>query len=231
MSGRTTVVAHRGGAGHAVENTIEALESAAGIGAHAVEIDVQQTGDGGIVVFHDPDLRRLGGRPDRVAQLSTRELTGATLRQGTHRATVPTLSDFVARARELDMPIVVELKVRGDEHGDVVADVVAALQGAPAGTRLQSFDAASVSSAAQRFPHLPAGWITRSRRGQAPTGAAFVAYAVQTATRRRLARTQEAGLERFVWTANSTRSMRRLIDVGIEGLITDRPALALAHLN
>lgn len=231
MSGRTAVVAHRGGAGYAVENTIEALESAAGIGAHAVEIDVQQTGDGGIVVFHDPDLRRLGGREDHVARMTTAELTGTTLRQGTHRAAPPTLVDFVARARELEMPVVVELKIRGDEHGDVVGDVVAALRDAPTGSRLQSFDAASVRSAVARFPDLPTGWITRSRRGQAPAGAAFVAYAVQLATRGRLARTQEAGLERFVWTANSTRSMRRLIAVGIEGLITDRPEAALAHLG
>ncbi len=62
------VFAHRGDPAHAPENTLASLKQAAAKGARAVELDVRCSADGVWVVFHDPALKRITGRPEQVAR-------------------------------------------------------------------------------------------------------------------------------------------------------------------
>jgi len=66
--GQPLVIAHRGASAAALENTVEAFARARADGADGVELDVLACASGQIVVFHDDDLTRLGGRPERVAE-------------------------------------------------------------------------------------------------------------------------------------------------------------------
>src|SRR5258708_37398531 len=71
---RPLVVGHRGASARAPENSVEAFARARADGADGVELDVLRCGTGEVVVFHDDDLARLGGRPDRVDALSLADL-------------------------------------------------------------------------------------------------------------------------------------------------------------
>ncbi|MBW1727447.1 MAG: hypothetical protein JRF31_11725 [Deltaproteobacteria bacterium] len=69
------VIGHRGAAGHAPENTIESIDCAIEMGVDYIEIDVQPTRDGRLVVFHDRTMRRLTGLDGYVREYTFVELT------------------------------------------------------------------------------------------------------------------------------------------------------------
>src|SRR5882672_8219125 len=71
------VIAHRGNAAHAPENTLEAFDQAIALGADALELDVHVTRDGVPVVIHDPTLSRTAGQPHAVGALTAAELLEA----------------------------------------------------------------------------------------------------------------------------------------------------------
>ena len=76
------VHAHRGGAGLAPENTMAAFSAADVLGVHWFELDVRTCATGELVVFHDADLKRLSGRPERIDSLSLADLADADV--GSH---------------------------------------------------------------------------------------------------------------------------------------------------
>lgn len=99
------IIGHRGAAGTELENTLASLQSAIDHGVDIVEFDVRKTRDGRLVVFHDPDLRRVADNPRRVSDLTLRQLQKIPLHSGSH---IPTLSEA------LDVlgnhPCIIELK-------------------------------------------------------------------------------------------------------------------------
>ncbi|WP_154794816.1 glycerophosphoryl diester phosphodiesterase membrane domain-containing protein [Occultella kanbiaonis] len=226
----TAVIAHRGVTDDAVENTLDALDAAAAVGADYVELDVQQAADGGLVVVHDTNLRRIAGINRSVFELTTAELTGTTVRQGGHTATIPTFEEFAARAAELDIALLVELKTHGREQGDYVGDVVAVLvaHGLVATARVQAFDIALVNEIEGRFSDVTTGWVVAFHRGRLHPGRAdFVALEESSYTPRILSEAHAAGAELLLWTVNDPAAMRRFVRDGVDGLITSDPAGAL----
>lgn len=230
-SGRTTaVVAHRGDTYGAVENTIESLEAAAALGADLVELDVLQAQDGGLVVFHDTTLRRLAGESRNVFEMSTAELTATTIRQGGHTSTIPTFAAFAARAAELDVSLLVEVKSHGREQGDLLGDVVAVLEdNGLVGTALvQAFDRGSVAELEARFPQVSSGWVVAFSRGRLDPGAAdFVTMEQSSYTPDLLRQAHTAGVRVLLWTVTDPVRMRSFIREGVDGLITTYPRRAL----
>lgn len=104
--GRPLTIAHRGASAHAAENTLAAFRVAAELGADMWEIDVQLTADGIGVISHDADLARLTGRPERIADLSFAELRRL-------EPEIPSLTETIALAHDLDQSLYVELKAAG----------------------------------------------------------------------------------------------------------------------
>lgn len=229
-SPRTAVVAHRGATYGAVENTLESLEAAAALGADIVELDVLQAGDGGLVVVHDTNLRRIAGVNTEVADMTTAELTATTVRQGGHTGSIPTFDAFAARAAELDVPLLVELKAHGRERGDVVGDVVAVLErhGLVADSLVQAFDLATVADLEARFPEVTTGWVVAFSRGRLDPGPADFVTMEQTSWSPAV--TQEAhvaGVQVYLWTVTDPLRMRAFMREGVDGIITGYPAMAL----
>ena len=85
--------AHRGGAAHAPENSWRAFEHALGLGYWYLETDVQATGDGVLIAFHDRTLDRVTGRPGRIARMTYREVSRARI-GGTEP--IPVLADLLS---------------------------------------------------------------------------------------------------------------------------------------
>ena len=132
-------IAHRGlhacGAAGPVENTIDAAHAAIAAG-YGIECDVQLTGDGQVVVFHDEMLDRLAGVPGRVGDMPLARLTAPTLLDGSR---IPDLACFLA-AIAGRAPLFIEIKSAGDGDmrlADAVLDHVRDYAGPVA---LESFD-------------------------------------------------------------------------------------------
>ncbi|KAB2854067.1 MAG: glycerophosphodiester phosphodiesterase, partial [Anaerolineae bacterium] len=121
MSKKPFVVGHRGASGLAPENTLPALEAGIAAGANLVEVDVQRTTDGVLIIFHDDSLERLTNGKGVVAQKSLAELKA--LDAGSHFSpqyagtTLPTLDEALALVMSKGKHLVIEAKSPADFPG------------------------------------------------------------------------------------------------------------------
>src|SRR5690606_35882054 len=108
------IFAHRGASGNYFENTMRAFLGALQKGADGIELDVQQTSDGQLVVIHDPDLIRLAGIDQRIDQLTSQELQHIKIGKSRYRRMfghpIPVLFDVVSFCSEHNLALNVELK-------------------------------------------------------------------------------------------------------------------------
>src|SRR5262245_36503806 len=94
---RPLIIAHRGDTHAALENTMTAFESALTLGVDGIEMDLQLSRDGRVVVFHDDDLLRLAGRPGSIEDFTLAELERIPLSNG---GRIPTLEDVLDLIRD-----------------------------------------------------------------------------------------------------------------------------------
>jgi glycerophosphoryl diester phosphodiesterase len=198
---RPLIIAHRGFSSQYPENTLAAIRAAIRLGVDMVEIDVQQTREGELVVFHDYRLQRIYGVRMRVRDAWRRELPDA-----------PTLTEVL----RLNFPLLIEIKGADPER---VADAVRGRKD----VIVFSVHPAKVQrlSGVTRFG-LYARWI-RFPKGVAGLGLSR-RLVRSPATVRRVHR---RGLKLFVWTVDQPTEMRRLAAWGVDGIITNYPDRAL----
>lgn len=223
----TLVLAHRGFSDGGVENTIGGLEAADVAGADLVEMDVMETADNEFVVMHDADLTRLAGEKLRVAELTLAELTAVTVRDlAGHEDTIPSLEDYLLRAEELGMPLLVEIKLGGNDSADHVERLVAEMEelGVLDHHMYHSLDVASVERLKQLRPDLTVGYTMAFAAVEAPrTNADMIVVEQWTASEEVQLAAQRAGLGFFAWTVNDTASIRDHLRRGTDGIVTDNP--------
>jgi glycerophosphoryl diester phosphodiesterase len=233
---RPLVIAHRGGALLRPENTLPAFDHAASLGADGFELDVHLSRDGVPVVIHDSTLERTTGGAGRVADLTADELARIDVGDG---AGVPRLVDVLTRyATER---VIIELKGSRPELATRVVDEIRRA-GAANRVLLGGFSRRALAAARARGPELATGaareeirlavygtWVrlpirsTGYRCFQVPEGRGWQ----RVVTPRFVRAAHAAGLPVYVWTVNDPADMRRLLDWGVDGLITDRPDVAL----
>ena len=211
----TWVIAHRGASADERENTLPAFERAIEVGADFVELDVQTSADGALVVFHDLDLDRL--TPLR-GPLRARSL--AELREHD----IPTLEEVVELTRGR-IGVMAELRSPHLFRGhDLIGRTVALLEKDDV---LLSFGRRTLQEARRRKPSLRV--MQHVGYGVSIRTAAGYAWAIgihnPRVTRRGLERARGLGLETAVYTVNDARRMRRLVGMGVGGIFTDRPAV------
>jgi glycerophosphoryl diester phosphodiesterase len=217
----TWVIAHRGASAEERENTLPAFERAIELRADFVELDVQVSSDGVLVVFHDLDLDRL--TPLRGA---LRRRTLAELRE--HG--VPTLGEVVELARGR-IGVMAELKSPHLYRRQDVIGRTAALLGDD--DVLLAFSRRALQEALRRRPslrvmqHVGYGVSIRSAAGYAWA----VGFHDRRVTARGVARAERLGLETTVYTVNDPERMRALAAMGVGGIFTDCPDRALEALR
>jgi glycerophosphoryl diester phosphodiesterase len=220
------ILGHRGASGEAPENTLRAFALAAAQGADGIELDVQPTADGVLVIMHDATVDRTTDGAGRVAELTYAALAALDAGEGER---VPTLAEALALARGR-LLVDIEIKAPGIEPG--VAALVDRLGMADA-VVISSFFPASLAAMRAAAPHLcrwllsvdwsPAVLATALAlgvAGVAPRHTAVDAGLVETAHRH--------GLAVAAWTVNQVDDLRRTLAVGLDAVITDYPARALA---
>jgi glycerophosphoryl diester phosphodiesterase len=229
------IIAHRGGASAAPENTLAAIERGIADGADWLEIDVQEDADGTVIVMHDRDFMRQAGMPLGVHEATAADIAGldvgAWFGPGFAGERVATLDAVLQKAKGR-AGVLIELKYYGHAVAleQRVADAVgrAGMEDAVAA---MSLDAAGVARMHALRPDWPVGLLTARAVGDLTAlPVDFLAVNTGMATGGLLRRAHAAGRELYVWTVNDPVAMRSLALRGVDGLITDRPAEARAAL-
>jgi glycerophosphoryl diester phosphodiesterase len=232
---RPLVLGHRGASAIATENTAAAFARARADGADGVELDVRLCAGGEMVVFHDDDLVRLGGRPGRIADTPFARLRELTLAGGERIATL----EEAFEASGPDLCVNVELKVDG--RGAIaplverVAETVARL-GAGERTLVSSFNPWAVRRWMRRVPRVRAGFLFE--RG-APLYAWAAAWLrpfalnpeLALCSPERVARWRRRGAFVVVWTVDDPPALRACREMGVDAVIANDPARARAALS
>jgi glycerophosphoryl diester phosphodiesterase len=220
--------AHRGGASDVPENTMPAFEHAVSLGYRYVETDVQVTADGVLVAFHDDDLSRTCGRPGLISALPWSEVQMARVDGA---APIPLLEDLLGAWPDL--------RVNIDCKTDAAAPaLVAALR------RTTSLDRVCVGTFSdRRLRRLRAELGDGVCTALSPTEVAMLRFgrprrcrglAAQVPVRQGrltivepgfVARAHRLGVGVHVWTIDEPAEMERLLDLGVDGIMTDRPAV------
>ncbi len=211
----TWVIAHRGASADERENTLPAFERAIELGADYVELDVQVSADGALVVFHDLDLDRL--TPLR-GPLRRRPL--AELREHD----IPLFEDVLELTRGR-IGVMAELRSAYLFRRHDLIGRTAALLGDD--DLLLSFGRRTLQEARRRKPSLRV--LQHVGYGVSVRAASRYAWAVgfhdPRVTARGVARARRLGLETTVYTVNDPSRMRQLVALGVSGIFSDRPAL------
>ncbi|HVR61828.1 MAG TPA: glycerophosphodiester phosphodiesterase [Polyangia bacterium] len=239
-SGFPLILGHRGSSARCPENSVAAFQRAVADGADGVELDVLCCATGEVVVFHDDDLVRLGGRPERIADLPYASLRDVVLTSG---ARIPTLEEVLA-ACPAPLLVNIELKASGVTGGRLPAlvDGVAALvQRMDAGARVlvSSFHPRAVFLWQRRAPAIPAAllferegpiWLRRQWAIPLLRPLGVHPEAVLCTPARVAAWHQRAHLVN-VWTVDEPERLRALAAMGVDGIITNDPKAARTVLD
>jgi glycerophosphoryl diester phosphodiesterase len=223
------ITAHRGASLQATENSMAAFRAAHAAGTDFVELDVQRTRDGAIVVFHDGDFLRMGGDPRKVGRMTLAEIQAIDIgpRRGPAHALerVPTLAEVIDFARGR-FRINIELKYNVPDVGlaPAVIELVRAKEFLDS-VVITSLDHAALRQVEQIEPSLDTGLIVTTAVGNvAKTDTDFVSLNAARATAALVGQARAAGKEVHVWTVNTPETMLRMIERDVDNIITDDPA-------
>ena len=235
-SDRPVAFAHRGGAEDGRENTMTAFARAVALGYRYLETDVHATADGVLVVFHDRDLARLTDRVGIIRNLPWREVRRARVRG---REPVPLLEDVLGTWPDVrvnidvkDVPAVGPLvevirrtnAVRRVCVGSFSDRRLAAVRAALGPTLATSLGPRAAARLVLASSPAPVGWLL-TRLAPAGVPCAQVPPRLRgmpVITRRFLDAAHARGVVVHAWTVNDEAQMRRLLDLGVDGVMTDR---------
>lgn len=223
--------AHRGGASEVPENTMPAFEHAVGLGYRYVETDVHVTADGELLAFHDSRLDRVTDRTGVIG-----ELPWSTVKQAKvgGREPIPRFEDLLGTWPELRVNVdpkhdaAVEPLAKAILRTEAVHRVCVGAFSDKRIQRLQELVGAELCTSmgprqvawlVAASKGLPAGGRLTSPCAQVPTNQGPVALV----TRDLVAAAHRRGVQVHVWTIDDRAEMVRLLDLGVDGLMTDRP--------
>jgi glycerophosphoryl diester phosphodiesterase len=225
-------IAHRGGAGLAPENTLAAFRLSHALGVRYLETDVRLTADGALVAFHDSSLRRVTGRRRSVGRTDLAALRGLRV-MGTE--SIPTLAELLAAFPDALFSIDVKERAAIEPLARLLVSQRATARVCVAG----SWDSwlASLGDLAGTELTVALGWrslvstLSRLHLGRSAQPYPDGTFAHVPLRLGRVAiyadhlveRAHAIGVRVIVWTVNDAPTMQRLLDAGVDGIITDRP--------
>jgi glycerophosphoryl diester phosphodiesterase len=223
------IVAHRGYSRASPENSMNAFRKAIEVGADVIELDVQETSDGAIVVIHDRDLMRLAGDRRAIADLSLAEVKNVDIgrRTGAEFAgeRIATLNEVIALARG-KIKLQIELKYYGKDQGlaDKVADLIRR-EDFEEECEVSSLDTDGLMKARRRNPRLKlVALVTYAVGDPGRLDVDGLSVNAKVLSDRLIKVARSRGKRLYVWTVDEPRAMVRLIERGVGGIVTNAPA-------
>jgi glycerophosphoryl diester phosphodiesterase len=217
------------------ENTLRGVQYALSLGVHRVEIDVHLSQDQQLIVLHDATLDRTTNGSGKVADLTLEEIKTLDAGQGEGVPTLQEVIDLFRQAwqRGSKTFLLIELKGEG-----TAAPTVAAVQrnGTEQRLMLISFNAGRVAEAKRLLPQIATGFIASSLQPDPieialQVGAESLHLRHGVATREWVEQAHRAGLKAEVWTIDDAERMKWAIELGVDAITTNDPALLLQVLG
>ena len=231
LAADTEITAHRGGAWKAPENTISALQYTIDSGADYAEIDVQETKDGELILLHDDSLKRTAGVKKNVWDMTLKQVekldAGDSFHKNFRGEKIPEFTEVLKFCKgRLDLNI--EIKYNGKNKG-IVNKVVRAIK------ENHFEDHCVVTSMNYQFlkqikktaPEIRTGYIMTMTYGgvQGMEAAGFFSVKHTYVDEKFVTQAHALGKEVHVWTVNYKGDAKRMLDMGVDNIITDDPIM------
>lgn len=235
------LLAHRGGCGEGMENTLGTFEKTLAVGIKAFEIDVRITKDGKIVLQHDETLKRTAGVDVKVEDLTEKELRAITLKDGSKLCFLDEFLKLMSKHPGLFIEFEMKSKKYSDEflYGSGYADKVAkmVLKAKPAESTyvFTSFDTRPLRYIKAHYPAAETGYITGAGVNHETIavalaiGATRMAAHIDRTSRADMDRAHRKGLLVNLWPGKSDDSLLRAWSLGADIHCTDYPAHMLDY--
>ena len=242
----TLVAAHRGGAGLWPENSLLAFRGALALGVDALEFDLHMTADGEVVVLHDPTLDRTSTARGPVRDLKLADLAAVRLKTRDGVVTderVPTFAQVLDLAAATSVELLPEIKVDANrQRYEGIEEKVLALvrsRGLVARTTVQVFQVETIRRLRELEPKtrtmllVTRGDVERDRARPAEAvrrarelGATDLGMNHRLIDADVMAAARAAGIRVAAWTVNEEADILRMVDLGVDMVMSDRPDLA-----
>ena len=227
-----TVMAHRGLSADAPENTLYAFSDAISVGADFIELDVQQTRDGVLVVMHDSNLKRTTGVNKNIWDVDYADIqnldAGSWFDPAYANARIPTLEEtlqFVDKRAKLN------IEIKPTKHGSDtleqdVAELITQYQYTDA-CYVTSFSYGSLKKVKEVNPEIRTGYLMSVAYGQFYSLKYADAFSLNKVfvTSQVVNAAHQQGKQIFAWTVNSMSEVRSLCNLHVDSIITDDPVM------
>ncbi len=233
---------HRGFSGKYPENTMLAFEKALEVGCEGIEFDVHLTRDGELVIIHDETIDRTSDRTGWVKDMTYDELCKADFsyqyagQVGFQR--IPTLREYFELVQNRDIRSNIELKTGVCEYPGIEQAVCGLIRAYHMEDRviISSFNHNSILRMKELAPELPCGFLSETwilDPGQYVSSHAVEAYHPQfyMLTDRETANLKAHGVQLNAWTVNEAEDINRMIDLEVDGIISNFPDRVAAILS
>jgi glycerophosphoryl diester phosphodiesterase len=218
---RVLRIGHRGAAGHVPENTLASVEKAISLGVDLVEVDVQRTRDGHLVIIHDKRVDRTTNGAGLVSGMSLRALRELDAGAGQR---IPTVEELLQTATGR-VGLILELKIQG--LAEQVCKSVH-ISGFTEQVIYASFMHDEVRALREADPQAMTmalfGWLPHDPVMAAQKAkATHIGFSYRTITKSLVETCHQRGLVAFAYTVNDQRDIQSVMSVGVDGIVSDFP--------
>ena len=239
---QTLVVAHRGGAALAPENTLAAFANAIKLGVDMVECDVHLSKDGELVVMHDPDVSRTTDGKGQIGELTLAEIKklndAAKFPGGYAAQAVPTLAELLDLVKgKVGIQIEIKLTAGNQRYPGIEHKVVDAVnaRGMADQVIVISFDFPTIKEVKAIDPRIKTGALVQANWFQTraldqiakeiieTTGADYFMPTAGPVNAAMINAVHAGGLKMGVWTVDAPQDMQRYASWGVDAITTNRP--------
>jgi len=245
------VTAHRGASGYAPENTVSAISKAIEIGVDRIEIDVQQSSDGVVILLHDKTLDRTTNAHGVVKDFTWKELQKVRANKGFETKFpdegIPTL-EAIFKLMDGSVEFVIEIKHSNTTYPEIEENVVKLIRKykAEKWALVHTFNDKVLKYLHQKHPDIRLQklfvsniwWLGlmldfKLHFANLKSYPCVEAFGVHqgSVTKRLVKRIHQLGKKIHVWTVNDQNDMERLMKLGVDGLITNYPKKAKAVIG
>lgn len=223
------LIGHRGGE-YGVENTIDTIIYAGVNGADYVEMDILLTQDNVPVVIHDNSLKRLANLSQDISYLTLAEVKGVTIKGSGKESFIPTLEEL-AREVKGNTKLLLEFKTHGKEKASIVDITIDILEqeGILDETIFHTSEYDVIEEFNEKYPELSMGYVfigklgTFSAKKMANLPVDFISAEESLIDKKMIREVYKAEKAVFAWTINDDYKAERLLELGVDGIITDYP--------
>lgn len=223
------LIGHRGGE-YGIENTIEAILFAGMNGADYVEMDVLLTLDNIPVVVHDNNLKRLANTDKKISDLTIEEVKAITIKGGGKESNIPSLEEL-SREVKGKTKLLLEFKTHGKEKTSIVDQTIKVLEKEDIleETIFHTAEKELIKEMNEKYEDLTIGYVfigkleTYTANKMAEINVDFISAEESLINKKVIREVHKAEKAVFAWTINDDYKVERLLELGVDAIITDYP--------